>query len=243
LWLVGDLLWWSGQPVHHAVPWWVGFLILTIAGERLELARVLRLTQSTRATFAASVGLLCAGLVLSLFSFEWGVRAAGAGLVALAPWLLKYDIARRTIRRTGLTRFIAACLLPGYVWMALGGALWMLLAPLFAGGMAYDAMLHTLLLGFVFSMIFGHAPIILPAVLNVPVAYRPVFYAHLVLLHVSLLVRVAGDIAYAPALQRWGALFNIIAVLLFLANTALSARQASRVAPGGATGTQAPLMN
>ena len=38
-------------------------------------------------------------------------------------------------------------------------------------------------LGFVFSMVFGHAPIIFPAVLRVAVPYHPVFYVPLALLH------------------------------------------------------------
>jgi hypothetical protein len=37
LWLAGNGLWWLGQPIYHTVPWWVGFLVLTVAGERLEL--------------------------------------------------------------------------------------------------------------------------------------------------------------------------------------------------------------
>ena len=40
-------------------------------------------------------------------------RLFAAGLLALALWLLQYDIARRNIGTRGLTRFIAACLLSG----------------------------------------------------------------------------------------------------------------------------------
>lgn len=227
LWLIGNALWWMNLPVYRAVPWWVGFLVLTIAGERLELSRVLRPTRQVQFLFAAAVGLFIAGLVTSLVAFELGVRVSGAGLLTLAIWLLRHDIARRTIRKSGLTRFIAACLLPGYIWMILGGGLWLMLAHLFVGGMAYDAMLHTLLLGFVFSMIFGHAPIILPAVLNVPIEYTSAFYRHLVLLHGSLILRVAGDLAQIGAMQKWGGLLNIVAVLLFLANTVLAVRRGS----------------
>ncbi len=42
-WLVGNGLWALGRPVYQAAPWWVGFLVLTIAGVRLELARLLLL--------------------------------------------------------------------------------------------------------------------------------------------------------------------------------------------------------
>ena len=37
--LVGTLLWALGRPIFEASTWWAGFLILVIAGERLELSR------------------------------------------------------------------------------------------------------------------------------------------------------------------------------------------------------------
>jgi hypothetical protein len=88
-------------------------------------------------------------------------------------------------------------------------------------------MLHAILLGFVFSMIFGHAPIIFPAVLGVRVAYHRAFYAHLMLLHASLLLRVAGDLIPWPGVRAWGGLLNGVAIVAFLASTAYGA-----LAPG-----------
>jgi len=223
-WLVGNGLWLASRPLYSVVLWWAGFLVLTIAGERLELAQLTRLSTASRAAFLAAVGLFLAGLVVASARFEVGVRLAGVGLVAMALWLWGHDIARRTVRQTGLTRFIAVCLLSGYAWLGVSG----LLAMGFGGiptGPYYDAMLHTLLLGFVFAMIFGHAPLIFPAVLGISVAFRPAFYAHLVLLHLSLLLRVAGDLAGWWPGRQWGGLLNAVALLLFLANTARSARR------------------
>ncbi len=224
LWLAGNGLWLAGHPVSHVTLWWAGFLVLTIAGERLELARLLLLNKRALLLFAVGVVLYLIGLLVSLLTFEPGVRWSGLGLLALGLWLLRYDLARKTIRQTGLPRFVAACLLPGYAWLIFAGALWLWRAEVFAGGPLYDAMLHSLLLGFVFSMIFGHAPIILPAVIGLPLAYRPAFYAHLALLHAGLAARVAGDLAFNPALRMWGGLFNVIAILLFLGNMVRSAR-------------------
>ncbi len=220
----GNGLWLAGHPVSHVTLWWAGFLVLTIAGERLELARLLLLNKRALLLFAVGVVLYLIGLLVSLLTFEPGVRWSGLGLLALGLWLLRYDLARKTIRQTGLPRFVAACLLPGYAWLIFAGALWLWRAEVFAGGPLYDAMLHSLLLGFVFSMIFGHAPIILPAVIGLPLAYRPAFYAHLALLHAGLAARVAGDLAFNPALRMWGGLFNVIAILLFLGNMVRSAR-------------------
>ncbi|MBI3360766.1 MAG: hypothetical protein HY023_06610 [Chloroflexi bacterium] len=227
LWLMGNILWLLGQPVYHVVPWWAGFLVLTISGERLELARVLLLKRTTLVLFLAANGFFLASLLLSLADLGTGVRFGGIGLIAIALWLLRFDIARKTIQQTGLTRFIAACLLPGYVWLAAAGGLWLYWGERFVAGPLYDAMLHSIMLGFVFSLIFGHAPLIVPAVMNVAVPYRPAFYAHLALLHLSLILRVAGDLASSPALRMWGGMLNVIALLLFLANTARAARQSA----------------
>ena len=222
LWLVGNSLWLAGSPVFHVVPWWAGFLILTIAGERLELARVLMLKKTTRTTFLIIVAVFLAGLLLSLVAFDAGLRLVGLALLALGVWLLRYDIARRTIRQKGLTRFIAACLLPGYVWLMVSGLLWMGYGSHYVAGPIYDAMLHTIFLGFVFSMIFGHAPVIVPAVLGVQVPYSPFFYSYLLLLHLSLIMRVMGDLLLQMPLRRWGGLLNEVAVVLFLLVTAVA---------------------
>ena len=51
------------------------------------------------------------------------MRLVGAGFVALAAWLGAFDVARRTVRGAGLTRFIAVALLSGYAWLAVAGLL------------------------------------------------------------------------------------------------------------------------
>lgn len=219
VWLVGQALWLAGWPIHRMAPWLAGFLALTIAGERLELARVLRLSGASRALFTAVVGIFLAGLALTTLDFDAGVRLSGAGLVLVTLWLARHDVARRTVRQTGLTRFIALCLLSGYAWLGVSGGLLALHGGVVAGG-PYDAALHAFFVGFVFAMIFGHAPIIFPAILGWPLAYRPVFYVHLVLLHLTLALRIAGDLAPWPTGRQWGGLLNAVALLLFFANTA-----------------------
>jgi hypothetical protein len=218
-WLTGHALWLAGWPLFLAVPWWIGFLTFTIAGERLELSRLLQPSAASRMAFVAAVGLYLAGALLSGLDFPAGAHLSGTSLVLLAGWLLRHDLARRTVRQPGLPRFIAVCLLSGYAWLAAGGALGLRFGPL-AAGPAYDAMLHALFLGFGFSMIFGHAPVIFPAVLCLPVPFRPRFYAHLAVLHLSLLLRAVGDLAGWWPARQWGGLINGLALLLFLANTA-----------------------
>lgn len=217
-WFVGNLLWAGGSPVFKVVPWWAGFLVLTIAGERLELSRLLRLPRGSRSTFVLAMGVFSAGVIVSAFWFRGGLAVAGAGMVALAVWLLSHDIARRTVRQRGLPRFTAICLLSGYGWLGLSGLMALLLGGEPAGP-RYDAILHTFFLGFVFSMIFGHAPMIFPAVLGHPLPFRVAFYGHLALLHLSLLLRVVGDLLPWIQGRRWGGLLNAVALLVFLGNT------------------------
>lgn len=226
LWLVGNGLWLSGWPVPRVVLWWSGFLILTIAGERLELNRVLHLSRTVQTLFGLTVLIFLAGLIIQFVNFSLGVRLVGLGIVAVALWLLRYDVARHTIKKSGLSRFIAACLLTGYGWLAVGGGLGILLGGATAG-FRYDASLHAVFIGFVLSMIFGHAPIIFPTVIGKIVRYQSIFYSHLILLHLSLLLRVGGDLTGWLSGRQWGGLLNVVAILLFLANTVRSLRNVS----------------
>ena len=143
----------------------------------------------------------------------------GAGMLILSLWVMRQDVARRTAKGSGLPRFIAVCLLTGYVWLALSGLAILVSGELGYGGVSYYATLHAVLLGFVFSMVFGHAPIILPAVLRVAVPYTPYFYLPLALLHVSLLIRLAGDWMMLPQWRAWGGALNGIALLAFVLGT------------------------
>lgn len=215
-WVVAGVLWLAGWGIPQFVPWLVAFLVLTIAGERLELSRFVGAKGVARWLFVAAAGLFAAGLVVSLYLETTGVRVAGAGLLALAAWLLRYDVARRTIRTRGLTRYMAAALLTGYGWLAVTGGLWVT-ASRMAAGLAYDAMLHAVFIGFVISMVFAHAPVIIPAVLGRPLPYHPVFYVPLALLHASLILRlVGGDLACNHTARQWGGSLNEVALLLFL---------------------------
>jgi len=219
LWVVSIALWFGGFPLYRVAPWWAGMLVATIVGERLELSRLVGLSPRARGSFVAGIAVHVGGLVLSVAWFGWGVRVAGLGLVALAAWLVRHDAARRTIHGPPLPRFMAACLLSGYLWLAAGGAAWAWFGGVIAGP-GHDAMLHAVFVGFVMSMVFAHAPVILPAVLGGSVEYRPRFYAHLALLHASLVVRILGDLVGAEEAVRWGGLLGAAAILVFVVSTA-----------------------
>jgi hypothetical protein len=71
------------------------------------------------------------------------------------------------------------------------------------------------------GLILALVVLILPSVLGVALPFRRAFYIHWALLHLSLILRVAGDLASSAA-ARWGGLGNTLAILLFLANSALA---------------------
>ena len=215
VWLGGNLFWLSGWPIYRVVLWWAGFLILTIAGERLELARLLSLSRAKNAAFVGSIAVFMSGLVISMLNFDLGTRLAGLGMVFISIWLLRNDIARHTVKKTGLPRYSAICLLSGYVWLVVAGLISLGFGGMVAG-MRYDAFLHAIFLGFVFSMLFAHAPIIFPAVLGGPVLYSPFSYVYLILLQVSLLGRLAADLAGLWQFRLWSGLLNGVALTLFI---------------------------
>jgi len=216
-WLAGNAVWLASGDLGAAVPFWLAFLVLTIAGERLELTRFLPPRLAATSVFAGLLTLVVVTTGLTAAGDLTGARAFGFGFgtLGLAVWLLRYDIARQTVHQTGLTRFVAVCLLSGYAWLAVGGLLG--LDGAFGAGHAWrDAALHAVFLGFVFSMVIGHAPIIFPAVMRVKIPYHPVFYLPLAALHLSVLARVAGVLADVWVLRRGAAIANGIALLLFV---------------------------
>jgi hypothetical protein len=221
------ILWLGGVPVPLLLPWLAGFVVLTIGGERLELARLAMGPRAGQVLVVLSVGLVSA-VVAALLWVRPGSLILGAALLALVAWLAAHDVARRTVRAAGSVRFMAACMLAGYGWLAVAGSTWLIGGAAQAGA-RYDTVVHAVFLGFTLSMIMAHAPVILPAVLRRPLPYSPVLWVPAGLLHASLVVRLwAGDaLGLHPAWQVGGAL-NIAAVLLFAVLAAWSAATARR---------------
>ncbi|MGC1214058.1 MAG: hypothetical protein WA890_22705 [Micromonospora sp.] len=214
-WYAATLLWLAGFPVARTLPWLVTFVVATILGERLELAHVALSPAGSRWCLAA-LAALTAGATATLLWAGPGTHLFGVSLLAVTAWLAVFDVARRTVRGRGLPRYVAVGLLAGYAWLGLAGLLWAGTGETVAGA-SYDAVLHAVFLGFTMSMIFVHAPVILPAVLRRPLPYRPVLYAPLALLHASLVLRlVVGDGLGVATVWRWSGVANVAAVLGFL---------------------------
>lgn len=70
--LVGNGMWLYGQSIYQAVHWWLGFLILTIVSERLELTRVTRLSTRSQQLFLLATAIFIAGVVLTVLDLNGG---------------------------------------------------------------------------------------------------------------------------------------------------------------------------
>ena len=222
-WLGGTLVWINGGNAADVTGWWISFLVLTVAAERLELSRVLSPPRSSQLIFACAVVLIIAGTMRG----ELGTQKApfsGSGLLLATAWLVRHDVALRTIRLSSQPRFSAACLLTGYFWLGVAGLL-LLVAPPNSAAFSYDAAVHAVTIGFILSMIFGHAPIILPAVMGLRIRYSAAAYAPLALLHLSILLRVTADLLDWIEFRMISGPTTIIALLSYVATLMIASRR------------------
>jgi hypothetical protein len=218
---VGAAAWAVTRSLDTAIPSWLVYFVATIAAERLELSRLA--PPSPRANTALVV---LVGLAILASSSSWlergeSSRVTGACLSLVGAWQLRYDVARRTLFLPGLPRYAAVGILAGAAWLLVGGAL-LCASGLPAGGGARDAVLHTLFVGHVLSMVLAHAPIVLPAVAKVTFRYRPALFGPLALLHATLVLRVVGDLAGVAALRTWGTIGNVTALGAFVVTVLVS---------------------
>ncbi len=216
--LVGIALWGRGFEAAVIVPWWAALLVLTIIGERLELARIAWATGwGERRVVAESCAVLLA-LVLTVLAPDAGYPALGAALAVLMIDLVLHDVARRTIRSTGVTRFMAACMLTGYGWALIAAGIWLVGGPALSG-YRYDTVVHALTIGFVLSMILAHAPVIVPAIARRPLPYHPVMWAVWALVQAGLVVRVLAGARSAAEPWRFGGAVSVVGLLAFVVST------------------------
>lgn len=223
-WAIGALLWAAGAETFRSVPWWMAFLVLTVAAERMDLSRALRPSARALAVFVGAAAVFVLGTFVTLADFGFGLRVAGPGLLVLALWLILRDRQPAVSRALPLPRYIGTAIAISYAWLAVG-ALLMLTHDGPPAGWRYDALVHSVFIGFVLTMIFAHGPIILPTIVGVAIAYRRLMYLPLALLESSLALRVAGDAVERADWRDWGAVLNGVAVLSFAATMAFAARR------------------
>lgn len=209
-WAGASLRWLAGGTAVEVVPWWIAFLALTVAGERLELTRFRR--QPLLPVAVAAIALV-AGLAVTLVDRAAGARLIGGALLLTGAWLAWTDTARVTVRRGGLATYTGATLLACYASLVLAGA-WLLAAPA-SGTTAYDSALHLFFVGFVMGAIFAHGPIILPALTGLTIRVTALTPIAVMLLYASLALRVAGNSASEHTWRQAAGSLHAIAFALF----------------------------
>jgi len=218
-WAGGTLWWLLDLSFTSVVAWWASFLVLTIVGERRELARFVPLSGGARRSYLAVFAVQALALVM--LAVPWRDHPVAGGLwwlsmALFAAWLLRYDLAcRARVQRLGWTLHTARALRLGYTWMLLAG-LWGSVNAL--RGMPLDSPgpLHMLLLGFVFSMVFGHAPIMLPALLRRPIsAPGPFAFVPVALMTLGVALRAAGDAIGSGGVRAGAGALQALAIVAF----------------------------
>jgi hypothetical protein len=212
-WAVGNALLLKSDFIPMVVPWWIAFLLFTIVGERLELSRFL----PVKKVFVIFLYALIAGVFCSFFiPFHFGgSRITGILIAVIALWLLRFDMARKSVKKKGVYRYIGLGLIVGFVWLLVHALIMIFLEN---HALYYDLWVHSFFLGFAFSMIWAHAPIIFPAVVKVKrLIYHLVLYIPWLLFQLSLIGRVWASFSGNIELRQFFGVANgWIILLMFL---------------------------
>jgi hypothetical protein len=227
-WLIGNIFLFTDSFYPLAFPWWVAFILLIIVAERIELMKLLPVSGNQKAYLAA---FLVAFIVGILFSFHgWGSILCGSSLMLISIWLLRHDVISVNMKKTKLPKFVATALLIGYVALFLTGFFFIALSDQW---LTYDAIVHTFFIGFTFSMIFAHGPIILPGVLGISkTPFGRILYVWLFVLHASWIMRTFADVAIDLEIRKFSGLISAAAIVGYFATVAflmISNRQHAKI--------------
>jgi hypothetical protein len=189
-WFLGNLFAWHFGMIAAGSTWWIGFLLFTIVGERLELSQFLPVPTWSKKALGGFLGLFFIGLTVPFHGM--GNEVMGFGILLISAWLLIFDMAKVSARKKAQFRYIGIGLRAGYLWLGAQGLILLLMEshPLF-----YDMFLHTFFLGFVFSMIWAHAPIIFPTIFGIrETPYHPILWITWAGFQLSLLGRILASV-------------------------------------------------
>ncbi len=215
-WAVGNAVWLFSGNLRLTALWWALFLITTVMGERLEISRIALPRRSQLTLFIAGLALSFLSLLtfsLNLFGAKVFYPLFGISLILLGIWLFRHDIARKNLRRPEPARYTAVCMFFGYFWILTSGGI--SIFYLHISGFNYDALLHGIFLGFLFAMIFGHSFLVASVLFGKSLKFSSALYLPLILLQLSVLLRVIGDLVPLFQLRLWSGIFNGIAIAIY----------------------------
>ena len=140
-WLMGNIFLYSENFYPLSFPLWLGFILLVIVGERIEITKFLPVTLIQKTMLFVFLALYVASAFISFHGI--GSILAGVSLIGISLWLLRYDVIRMSLYKTGLTRYVAVALLCGYMSLLICGVFFITLR---GSIMSYDVLVHTFFL-------------------------------------------------------------------------------------------------
>jgi hypothetical protein len=214
----------AGRAIPSILPWWIAFILFIIVGERLELSQFLPITKKSKSLLYIFLITFLAG-IFTPYHMP-GKYLLGLALIGIGIWLVRNDIVKISLNKNGKHQYIAVLLLIGYIWLIITG---IITSALPNGGYIYDAMVHSFFLGFAFSMIFAHGPIIIPGILKKNYdLYSKSLYVWIIGFQITLLLRIIGDFTNIETLRLLGGLGNAIFILCFFGNIIVNVRIAAK---------------
>ncbi|WP_297336142.1 hypothetical protein [Algoriphagus sp.] len=213
LWFLGNFMAFKQGLIAAGATWWMGFLLFTILGERLELSEFLPVKRPIKNLLLAFLAVFLLGLILPFHGI--GPYLMGWSAIFIAAWLFRYDMAKRSVRKGKQFNYIGFGLLVGYAWLLLFGLILLFIPshPLY-----YDLLLHSFFLGFVFSMIWAHAPIIFPLIFGIKESpFHFILWIPWAIFQVSLMGRIlSSSMSWIEARREFALLNGLSILLIFL---------------------------
>ncbi len=175
------------------------FPIIYILAERMELGfvrgmkpRIMKLQ-----AFIAWVSVLLAFVSAEMHLTPYSQVAMAVSIILLSALTMIsvwFDPAFRRLRRQGkFQSFMRTGVLLSFFWLFLG--LFLFVLQLIVGQGYLDAATHAIALGFIGSFIVAHSPVIFPLTLKRNANQERVTFLPLIILTVSNVMRVFGDLA------------------------------------------------
>jgi hypothetical protein len=216
-WVTGNILLLTKLFYPLAFPWWAAFALFIIAAERLELMKFLPVSSMDKRVF---IFILLGFVVGVLFSFHGaGNVICGLALIGTSLWLLRNDLIGINLKKKNMPKYVAISLLTGYVALLLTGIFFFVLSDQWLN---YDIIVHSFFIGFVFSMIFAHGPMILPGIMGISVTpFNKILYVWLSLLQVSWIVRIFADVLMQMEIRKVSGLLSAIAIVGYFVTMAV----------------------
>lgn len=196
----------------------LAFPIAVIAAERLEMSFLIKKLGS-RLVLSALIG-WCLLWNLSTWRGIPNLPVMGVITLLLFASIAFYDTALRVSQKQtdGLHKFLKTALMLSYGWLSLG-AIAMTASSKISSAIFKDVQFHLIGLGFIFTMILGHAPLILSSALSkLPPKKAPMI--PFLVFQTATLFRILGDFALLKSASLWqwsGWISGLIHMISFFA--------------------------